>query len=166
VLIGHYAVVGCFDLRIFDISNPINPIPVGFYTTPDRVRRISYDGRNIYAACFGAGMYIFDTSFTGIEENTSSIKHPQLLVMPNPASDKIRILMDKLPWNSRKITICIYDITGKLFKRFDISNAQVNNFNNLEIEIKSWPAGCYIICMKNTKFIKLGKIIVTPRRNK
>ena len=94
-LAGNQVYVGCqYGLQAFDISDPVHPVEIGRYATPDQARRVFFDGTYIYAACFGGGVCIFETVSTGVAERGSDVNmpgHPQIDFWPNPASSIVSV---------------------------------------------------------------------------
>jgi hypothetical protein len=146
VLSGQYAYVGCYDFRVFDISTPTQPRLVGYYTTPDRVRRIFADSGYIYAACFAGGMCIFEQLPSGIEENNRTInaKNIMLKIYPNPAKGVIRV---RSPLSVKEIKI--FDVSGKLVKVTDKVTSAQSHKQEVKISLKGINPGIY--------FLQVGK---------
>ncbi|MCS7250815.1 MAG: hypothetical protein NZ608_07880, partial [candidate division WOR-3 bacterium] len=72
---GNIAYVGGrFWLQVFDISNPINPREIGYYSTPYDIRRLFCDEKYIYAACYSAGVCILEYLPAGLTENKNTNK--------------------------------------------------------------------------------------------
>jgi hypothetical protein len=73
-VLGDYAYVGAKGLGLVNVSNPHNPVLVDYYSTPDNVMRIVCDSPYVYAACYGGGVCIFETTQVGIQEPSRRAK--------------------------------------------------------------------------------------------
>jgi hypothetical protein len=152
-----YAYVGSrFGLQIFDISNPINPREIGFYSTPDYIRRLFCDDQYIYAACFSAGMCILEKMPVGIAENEdNSTRTYNLSFTPNPTKGKVKIS------GVSEGIICIYNIAGReVGKKIIKAGLPFNQ----ELDLSNLPQGCYIIYIKESGSIRAGKVIINKGR--
>jgi len=68
VVIGNYAYVADGALQIIDVSNPVNPIKVGEYTTVDGVR-------------VQTGLYDYETNYTGFVAEVAIVDDNRIAVM-------------------------------------------------------------------------------------
>ena len=140
-------------LRVFDITNPSNPIQVNNYDTYLPNDHISYRGAwgvypylesgNVLVSDMQTGLYVFElsNSSTFISEDKNSIS-----VFPNPASYEFIINNDL---SSR---LEIYDILGKPVMNYNLFKGM--NFLNR----KNLKNGVYIL-----KFYSLDSLISTEK---
>ncbi len=118
----HYLFVSYYydGLQIFDVSNPSNPVRVGYYDTYEGGDYTSYKGAwgvypllpsgTILVSDMQSGLYVFSApNFIGIEEQSSEL----VQVFPNPFHQKIQI---NIPSNlrSKNASINIYNSQGVL----------------------------------------------------
>ena len=140
-------------LRVFDITNPSNPVQVNNYDTYLPNDHISYRGAwgvypylesgNVLVSDMQTGLYVFElsNSSTYISEDKNSIS-----VFPNPASYEFIINNDL---SSR---LEIYDILGKPVMNYNLFRGM--NFLNR----KNLKNGVYIL-----KFYSLDSLISTEK---
>ena len=140
-------------LRVFDITNPSNPVQVNNYDTYLPNDHISYRGAwgvypylesgNVLVSDMQTGLYVFElsNSSTFISEDKNSIS-----VFPNPASYEFIINNDL---SSR---LEIYDILGKPVMNYNLFRGM--NFLNR----KNLKNGVYIL-----KFYSLDSLISTEK---
>jgi len=142
-------------LRVFDISNPFNPIQVNNYDTYLPNNHSSYKGAwgvypylnsgNVLVSDMQSGLYI-------IELNTTSTNIKQELfknhIYPNPISSSFNV------HHQAATSIEIYDISGRMIMQEKI-NLYNNRFNRKKIK-----NGLYIYKLfKNNLLIKSDKMI-------
>ena len=157
IIKGDYLYVAYYHdgLRIFDISNPSNPIQVCYYDTYLPTDHVSYRGAwgiypyltsgNILVSDMQSGLYLF--SCTPISTNTMNIDQNSF-IYPNPATGSITI---NIPEAS---SIKLYDMVGKLILQKDISERK-------KIETSLIYSGLYFYQIINKrKIINSGKIIL------
>ena len=140
-------------LRVFDITNPSNPVQVNNYDTYLPNDHVSYRGAwgvypylesgNVLVSDMQTGLYVFElsNSSTFIAEDKNSIS-----VFPNPASYEFIINNDL---SSR---LEIYDILGKPVMNYNLFRGM--NFLNR----KNLKNGVYIL-----KFYSLDSLISTEK---
>lgn len=140
-------------LRVFDITNPSNPVQVNNYDTYLPNDHISYRGAwgvypylesgNVLVSDMQTGLYVFElsNSSTYISEDKNSIS-----VFPNPASYEFIINNDL----SNRLEIC--DILGKPVMNYNLFKG--TNFLNR----KNLKNGIYIL-----KFYSLDTLISTEK---
>tara|TARA_B100000900_G_scaffold51528_1_gene37937 strand:+ start:1146 stop:2486 length:1341 start_codon:yes stop_codon:yes gene_type:complete len=141
-------------IRVFDISDPSNPIQTWKYDTYAPLTHASYKGAwgvypylpsgNIIVSDMQTGLYIFN-----LDENPNTINQYVLepKIYPNPANKEIWI-------ESNADNIIIYNLLGKIITREKIQSVKhVLSRNN-------FVDGIYFYELeKNNKKIKTGKII-------
>ena len=141
-------------IRVFDISDPSNPIQTWKYDTYAPLTHASYKGAwgvypylpsgNIIVSDMQTGLYIFN-----LDENPNTINQYVLepKIYPNPANKEIWI-------ESNADNIIIYNLLGKIITREKIQSVKhVLSKNNI-------VDGIYFYELeKNNKKIKTGKII-------
>lgn len=145
-------------LYVHDISDPYNPILMGYYDTYEPNDHDSYKGAwgvypflpsgNILISDMQTGLYVFDVNY----DNPLSTKQDKLLknsVFPNPCSTYLNISTA-----SKNNEIELLDMQGKLVlsERF---NTQKINF-----DVKKITAGIYFLKIMNEESISIHKVSV------
>tara|TARA_B100002052_G_C15887183_1_gene602138 strand:- start:32116 stop:33456 length:1341 start_codon:yes stop_codon:yes gene_type:complete len=141
-------------IRVFDISDPSNPIQTWKYDTYAPLTHASYKGAwgvypylpsgNIIVSDMQTGLYIFN-----LNENPNTINQYVLetKIYPNPANKEIWI-------ESNADNIIIYNLLGRIITREKIQSVKHVLSRNNFVE------GIYFYELeKNNKKIKTGKII-------
>jgi choice-of-anchor B domain-containing protein len=141
-------------LRIFDISDPYNPIQTWEYDTYSPNNHTSYKGAwgvypylpsgNIIVSDMQTGLYIIDLSVGTTNVIESSFQN---YIFPNPATDRFTI-------TSKADNIIIYNSLGVKIKEKKLSRNQNTIFRD------KLANGLYFYSLnKNEENIKSGKII-------
>jgi hypothetical protein len=152
VVSGNRAYVGCYDFRVFDISDPAHPIEVGRYETPYRVRRVFFDGTYVYAACFGAGVCIFETtSTTGVADKLPCASNPdaaqlRIVAFPNPARNGVELRV--VPPETRVVSVTLTDATGRKLveERLPVAASKAH----LVLPDDRMPPGVYFVAARSS----------------
>jgi hypothetical protein len=160
VVKGNFAYVGCYDFRVFDISNPTNPRLVGYYTTPDRVRRVFADSQYIYAACFSAGVCIFDYYPHGIEESeTKNTFGLGISFYPNPVRTKCYLNLSST--SNDPISVNIYNILGQRLKALVFEVPDQTKKYKQEVSLNDLQDGVLFLQVRqgtNNRLFKVMKV--------
>ena len=142
-------------LRVFDISDPYNPIQTWEYDTYSPNNHNSYKGAwgvypflpsgNIIVSDMQSGLYIINLSTSTPNKIETKSKNR---IYPNPTTDKITII-------SEAEKIIIYNSLGIKVKEKRI------NHNQNTISIDNLNRGLYFYCLnKGDRNLKSGKIIL------
>jgi hypothetical protein len=140
-------------LRVFDISDPINPVQSWQYDTYIPTSHASYKGAwgvypnlpsgNIIISDMQTGLYIFE-SITTKEPEIETGKSP----FPNPAKDQFTLL------NTHAKTLTLYNTLGGKVKK------QKLNANQNTIYKGNLADGLYFYSLNNgNTLIESGKVI-------
>jgi len=141
-------------LRVFDISDPSNPIQVCNYDTYSPASYNSYKGAwgvypnlpsgNIIVSDMQTGLYILDCS---IPVNSVENINQNLNIYPNPAKDYFNV-------NKKANRIEIYDISGRKITQQIVAN-------NYKFYRENIANGLYIYRLFNKRNLEIenGKII-------
>ena len=141
-------------LRIFDISDPSNPVETAYYDTYIPSSHASYKGAwgvypylpsgNIIVSDMQTGLYIFRT--TNLPSMTIDIDVNNTIIFPNPITNSFKTKIDA-------DRIKIFDITGKKIKEYNIKIDE-------EIKREGILKGIYIYKIyKEDTELNVGKII-------
>ncbi|MEO0096898.1 MAG: T9SS type A sorting domain-containing protein [candidate division WOR-3 bacterium] len=154
---------GRFGLQVFDISDPINPIEVGYYSTPDDIRRLFWKDEYIYAACYSGGVCILKFESSNMEESKRREGIKDFIISSNPVGKKfILISKKKFP---NLVSLTIFNSMGQELKKFIFSNKNFNKGGEeYEINIDGLPKGVLLFQIKEKTKTKLVKVIKVKRR--
>ena len=141
-------------LRIFNISDPTNPVQVCYYDTYLPNNHSSYKGAwgvypnlpsSILISDMQTGLYVFDSGLpVGFKNN---IKQKGSVIFPNPADNHFTIE------NKKATSILLYDIFGKRVMQKSLVNSKTILRENL-------ASGMYFYTLKaEEKIVENGKII-------
>lgn len=158
IIKGNYLYVAYYHdgLRVFDISNPSNPLQVSYYDTYLPTDHISYRGAwgvypylasgNVLVSDMQTGLYIFNCSPMSTSMEDIKLDY---LIYPNPATEYF--ILDFPNASSIKL----YDILGKLVLEKKIFGKQKIYRSSSILE------GVYFYQLNNSnnEVIKLGKVI-------
>jgi hypothetical protein len=156
------AYFGGLDFRVLNVADPSRPVEIGRYSTPWRVKRLFYAAPYVYAACFGAGVCILETTTsTGVDEvEASGEKLQPLSVFPNPTTGTVRVCGAAPQATNGRIRL--YDAAGRLALEVPLeSNAGLRAFSQ-PVDMSHLPSGTFFVRMEgpitNTKFQKVIKM--------
>jgi PKD repeat protein len=96
-----------------------------------------------------------DSLVTGIY--LPKIQSLDFLIYPNPATDMIRLKLEKSLDANEKLTIDIVDYTGKTV----FIKAMKQHDNHLSIPVSSIPPGLYMVRVIGAKFMGIQKLIIS-----
>ena len=157
IIDGHYVYTAHYHdgFYVHDISDPLNPLLIGFYDTFDPNHHNSYMGAwgvypflpsgNILVSDMQTGLYVFQVNYSGVPSGLDENINP-VNIFPNPASDKI-YLDYTLPGMLK-----IYDLSGHLVKEHEVIPHESVNINNL-------PHGFYLLQLEFDDFIFQDKLL-------
>ena len=171
VLDGNLAFVGTSAtpypsrLRVIDISDPSAMYDVGYYITPEWVRRVFRKDGLIYAACNGGGVCIFETTSTSkIAEASPVAPIPQAFeLMPNPASSFVDIRLEVKQNTNTRNTVRLYDAVGRVVLDIPFVPDPGKQLRPQRVDISALPDGCYFVSVEPSgqgraqRMIKFGK---------
>ncbi|HHZ64507.1 MAG TPA: choice-of-anchor B family protein [Flavobacteriales bacterium] len=151
-------------LQIYNISNPANPVKVGYYDTYSLSNFKSYKGAwGVYpllpsglvlVSDMQTGLYVFDVSVAlGVEEATFE---SSTSIYPNPAVDKLTIKSKETL--SKNTLISVYDGLGKLLRQAVVP---VSGLSELSIDVSGLSDGFYVIGITDSHQSIVHKIIKT-----
>jgi hypothetical protein len=158
------AYVGGTFLRLVDVRNPASPVEFGHYLPPHQIRRVFWQNGLLYAACFGAGVCIFETTGTaGIADIRAGRGGAEPLeVTPNPASDVVTVRKDVT--RGAKYGIELHDAAGRIVLKIPARVTQGKSLILQQIDISTLPDGCYFLRVAPSVEGETQKVIKTRRR--
>jgi len=116
---------------------------------------------NVGVACVPSNMNNWNWYNNNNQSFTSSIQEREatvlnLAVFPNPANDKITLLLEEInkDLNANGYKITILDINGKV-----LINQNQKNINILDVEISSLNSGVYFVNVSTDSWVKTTKFI-------
>ena len=148
-------------LRVIDISDPSAMHDVGYYITPEWVRRVFRKDSLIYAACNGGGVCIFETTSTSsVSEASPVAPRPQAFELtPNPASSFVDIRLEVKQNTNTRNTVRFYDAAGRVVLDVPIVLDRGKQLRPQRVDISALPDGCYFVSVEPTGKGRLQKVI-------
>ena len=125
-------------VHVVDASDVHNMREVGFASTPYAVKRLHYASPYIYAACWDAGVAIFESTQVAVAEPTGSgraVEQP-FRIEPNPAGSRVRLS----GLSSRQAQVTVRDVSGRLVVTFGL-----DRHTDAVIDVTGLPSGLYFI---------------------
>ena len=143
--------------QIFDISNPEEPVEVGFFDTPGDAQDLSFSGDYVVVADrTNLGIYDFSDALQVSFGNVTSPREWSLLPSyPNPFNSQTRLAY-RLPVES-KIDLALYDLTGRLVGNLYSGVRPAGEYEIL-IEAGNLAAGSYFVRLE-TGDVRAERII-------
>ena len=160
-LVDSLLYIGGDILHVVSVADPLNPREVGYWYPPWKIRRLLYDARYLYAACWNAGVCILETTSTGLEERVlSDLGVNYLKATPTITAHKVALEVAVAVW---PVKASVYDIAGNKLKSVEYQKSS-SSFSRWELDLSEFPAGVYIVCLedRNRKFS--AKVVKTKRR--
>ena len=160
VVVGTTAFVGERTIRVVDVSDPSDLRLCGAVSIPGWADRMLYEYPYVYAACFDAGVCIFETTQTSISESATMRRRTSLGVLPSVTAGPVRIV---LPAGGRAGSLKLFDATGKEVKC--VTGPGKPEAGSVQtIDLAGLPDGVYLVRGKVGGETMSGKIIKTARR--
>jgi len=142
------------DVRLFDIRNPVRPVPIGSLAAPDWVSRLAWVEPYLYAACNDAGVLVAETTEVGVQEPRGTYGvNPGLHAAPNPCRDLVRVRLGEPPGTA--IKLCVYDASGRRVLVRQIGK----EVRSIELKLNGLGPGLYFVRVQ-TKTGVLGTKLV------
>jgi len=122
--------------------------------------RLSNGSIALTGANFTDGFIGLASCFTvGVKENNSFTKISSINLYPNPAVDALNI--DVLLNTNEKVSISIFDITGKLVSTV-IENSEMNaGTNTVNISTSNLSNGLYFVSVSSGNFVQTQKLVIS-----
>jgi hypothetical protein len=143
-VLGDYAYVGAYGLGVVNVADPRNPVLVDYYVTPDDVRRVVCDSGRVYAACWSAGVCIFDTFSTAVTE-PSPAPTPERRVRLLGSVTNGRATIEFSGANRKEVYLQVFDIAGNRIGRADALALNRSAVTRHQIDLTGRAAGVYIV---------------------
>jgi hypothetical protein len=142
-VLGDHAYVGAKGLGLVDVSDPHNPTLVDYYVTPDNVMRIVCDSPYVYAACYGGGVCIFDTTLTAVTDRSEAPVRP---VEPRVFGSvtKGRTTIEFSGTAGKEVSLQVYDVTGTSIGRAELLATGPGTTRH-HLQLSGRAAGVYIV---------------------
>jgi hypothetical protein len=130
-------------VRLLNVSDVHDMRVLAFSPTPDFAWRLAYAAPYVYAACYSAGVCIFDTVTTGVGEARSA---PLLVndvpLVSSPVRDQVTV---KVRNPERKEVMCnAYTVAGTSVPVL-VSVSVGNGWTSLRLDLRSVSAGVYLL---------------------
>jgi hypothetical protein len=154
---------GGLDFRVLSLRNPAHPIEVGRYTTPYRVYRLFYSAPYVYAACFGGGVCILETTSTSaVTEANPVVPRPQAFELtPNPASSFVDIRLEVKQNTSARNTVKFFNAAGRKVMDVPVVLARGTQPRSQRVDISALPDGCYFVSIEPSGTGRVQKVVKT-----
>lgn len=158
---GNYLYVGSRytgqRFRIFDISDPTNPIEVAYYKTPFiEVYDIVVSGNYIYAATGYTGLWLLEFYGMGINEEEYLSQMLSEKVRINTIANRI-IFSYSLKQNSL-VKIFLIDVCGRVIK--NIIAHKSTGIHTKEIKTSDIPTGIYFLKIETDEWNTVRKVVL------
>jgi Secretion system C-terminal sorting domain len=129
-------------VRVIDASDIHTMRVRDFAATPYSVKRLTYESPYIYAACWEAGICIFESTQVGIDHASPAPRRLRgcLHVAPNPATDRLVLTCGR--YLDEKSAIVVRDVTGREVMRPDGAAFQSQS---VRFSVAGLPGGVYFV---------------------
>jgi hypothetical protein len=142
-VLGDCAFVGASGLGLVDVSDPRNPALLTYYATPDDVRRVVCDSPYVYAACWGGGVLILDTTSTAMTEHSS----PAIPAIPvrllGSVTNRLAVI-ELSETQGKEVYLQLFDVAGNRLGRADVP-AMGHGRIPYQLDLTGEAAGVYIV---------------------
>jgi hypothetical protein len=164
---GSLAYVGTSsEFRVFDISNPESLRSVGYRQAPAAVVRVFRQDSLVYAACYGAGVCIFETTSTSaIAEASPVVPMAQAIELtPNPASSFVDIKLEVRQNTSTRNTVRFFNAAGRVVLDIPYVRDRGQQPRSQRVDISTLPDGCYFVAVEPSGQGRVQKVTKTGKR--
>jgi hypothetical protein len=153
-------------LRVMDISRPDSMRCIGYHFAPTGVRQIRLQNGLAYAACFDAGVCIYETtSTTSVSEANPASPRPQAFELtPNPASSFVDIRLEVNQSTKMTNTVRLYDAAGRVVLDVPIVLDRGKQPRPQRVDLSTLPDGCYFVAVEPSGQDRVQKVIKFGRR--
>jgi hypothetical protein len=140
---------------LFSLADPALPRKLGSCPAPEAVRRVAYVAPYFYAAAFGAGVGIYETTSTGMAESDARQGRRRMLVAaPNPTTGQAR-LSGTLASESGAM-VSIRDVSGRIVRQF---GQKQDSGPAAALDLSSLPSGLYFVELRLGKQSEIVKLV-------
>ena len=143
-----------WGVDVYDLANPGQPVRTGRASAPTDIRRLHYCNGHLYAAMWEAGVAIYETTTTEISEPSlgAEVGHT-FAVRPNPTRGLLAIQIGSA--RQQPGVLFIRDMAGRLVNERRLEPKE----GSVALDIRSKPAGIYVIEYRTLAGILRGKIV-------
>ncbi len=139
------AYVGCRDaVRLVNVSDPHNMRVVASSPVPRLVWKMTYAAPYVYAACFDAGVCIFEASSTGVSERPNAPAVPDgVRLLGSVTGGRVTLEFQEAP--GKEVRLQLFDIVGNRIGRVDVLAGELGDGRRCLIDLSGRPAGVYVL---------------------
>ncbi len=142
-------------LTVVNVSNPTNPVEVGYYDLPAAGYSCGIYNNHILVGTYLAGLMFFDYYGAGIiEQKTGNLR--QRLFLNNPVRNEVLIRYHGK--NDEWINTKIYDIQGRLL--FKTCNKLTTSFHFKKINLEDFSPGVYFLIIETKEKQCIRKFVL------
>ncbi len=137
------------SLYVLDISNPVQPVLVGYYLTDEDPGHFQIVGDTVYVAVGEAGLQILEFSEYAVEEGSAG---------GSPANLQATVVRRSLPLVlDAPARVEIWDSGGRL--RWQQRYPRAGRYR---IPLEGWPAGVYLIRIQGDRRPRTQRFLLLP----
>jgi hypothetical protein len=164
---GSLAYVGTSsEFRVFDISNPESLRSVGYRLAPAAVVRVFRQDSLVYAACYNAGVCIFETTSTSavVEAGPVAPRAQAFELTPNPASSFVDIRLEVKQNTNTRNTVKFFNAAGRVVLDVPCVADRGQQPRSQRVDISALPDGCYFVAVEPAGQGEMRKVIKAGKR--
>ncbi|MBN2464637.1 hypothetical protein JXD38_03305, partial [candidate division WOR-3 bacterium] len=157
--------VGASDgwgVDVYDLTNPGQPVRRGRASAPTDIRRLCYSNGHLYAALWDAGVAVYETTMTAIEETPGPRTEPVAFSpWPSVTTNWVRFAASGMACG---LDIAVFDVTGKRLRNVPVLAETKGGATLGKASFASLPVGVYVIrvCGEGTNLT--AKVVRTKGR--
>ena len=133
-----------YGVDVFDLSDPGRPVRVGRATAPADIRRLHYSNGYLYAAMWGAGVAVYETTATGVGEQAGPSRPASPVRLLGSVVRDVAVIEGHVN-RGMELKVSIYDVAGRLRKHLPTVVAQKQGLQRYTVNVASLGAGVYVI---------------------
>lgn len=160
---GQFAYIATLDdiLFIFDVSDPANPVKVGYYLSNPRgiCNELSVQGTYAYVVS-GLGLHIYQFFGAGVEEEPKEPLpvHTSLKILQNPATgNNIELMLTTS--NPDNCALSLYNTLGREVKTFYLTNVSLGK-TYIHLSVDRIPNGVYFLKINGDLNVSPEKVVI------
>jgi hypothetical protein len=147
-------------IRMLNVADSLNPQLVGYQKTPGYNYDVAIANEYIYVPTLNLGLFVYTSPFlTSIKEYSKPVKSNKrntLRIVSNPAKKTAQF--EILGPQMKQSTILIYNLTGRIIKRFSPSSSKIVWDGSDDTGRKVSP-GLYFVYLKANDYTETKKLI-------
>ncbi len=151
-----YCAYSSRGLRVYNVSNPANPVLAGYYLGSMNARGVFLADSYAYVADQYAGLQIYDVSqIIGINETRQRQISSGIRLLRNPVRGNIELLLAPSMLNN-PVCISLFNPVGQKITSYFVNDPE----QKISLPVKNLGSGVYLLVIENGSIHETIKLVV------